>query len=51
MDSYVYLDDICRLCLNSNFKENTPNLIKITESFQTKFQEVAQQDVNKQTNL
>ena len=51
MASYVYLDDICRLCLNSNIKENTLSLIKITETFQVKFQEVTQQNVNKQTEF
>lgn len=51
MASYVYLDDICRLCLNSSLKENTLSMFKITETFQIKFQDVTQQNVNKQIDF
>lgn len=51
MASYVYLDDICRFCLKTHLKESNSIMLKITEACQKKFQEVTQQNVNKQMNI
>lgn len=48
MEEIISLDDLCRLCLSTKGRDGSMLLFNITNSMQSKFEELAQKKVNKE---